>query len=211
MRKLNDPAPLFKPFAKPYGNALGRKLLANALRLLVGVALDIAAVRSNDNQSRINLARDRSGTGQSQAVPQVVVRGFRISVSHQDNIRLVIVHFDHGIECEIQGLYSVWCIPFYANLLTGISPYRGNLVMVRRTMLTSRTAANVYTWYKSSGARWHGLTSVLFKDDSYTMRRTAQCRLIWSLNLKIDSDPNILLTNVPVPHATSAAERKRIP
>src|SRR5262245_58416796 len=42
---------LFNPLAKPHGNTFGRKPLANALRLLVGVSLDVAAMRGNGDQS----------------------------------------------------------------------------------------------------------------------------------------------------------------
>jgi hypothetical protein len=41
------------------------------------------------------------------------------------------MNINYGVEREIQKRSPVGCIPFYANLLTGISLYAGNLAMVR--------------------------------------------------------------------------------
>jgi len=146
-------ATLFKPPADPCGNAFGRKLFDNAIRLLVGVSLDIAAMRSNDDQSsvaavvsqafdelavvgricdlRINLAPECVCAGQPKAVSQIMFFRLRIPESKEDYIRLLIVQIAYCIERIILQRYPVWRIPFYANLLTFISPYSGDLSMVR--------------------------------------------------------------------------------
>jgi hypothetical protein len=58
-------------------------------------------------------------------------------------VRSIIVDGRWRIERESHGLYSVWRIRFYANLLNLISPYRSDLALVRRTMLTPRIAGTL--------------------------------------------------------------------
>src|SRR5215813_15081922 len=182
MPPVKGAAAFFKPLTKPYGNAFVRKLLADALRLLVGVSLDIAAMRSNGDQSavaaivkqpfdefavglrlgvrvggmrdlRINLATKYICAGQPKAVSQIVVFRFGIPESQKGDIRLLIVQGDYRVKRKIRQLSPVRRVPSYTNLLTYISPYSGDLAMVRRTMLADRSTGNITTWYNPSVVR----------------------------------------------------------
>ena len=112
--------------AEPHGHALPRESLADVFRLLVGVPLDVPAVRRDGDQSvmtavvtqafdefaplldvavgdprirdhGIDSAREGIGTREAQAVPQVVARGFRIAVTYRDGIGLSVMHVDDRV------------------------------------------------------------------------------------------------------------------
>src|SRR5262249_48857476 len=97
--------------------------------LAVVLRLGVRVGRMRD--LRINLAAKYVCAGQPKAVSQIVVFRLGIPEPQEGDILLLIVQIDYRVQRKIRQRHTVLRKPSYANLLTFISPYSGDLAMVR--------------------------------------------------------------------------------
>jgi hypothetical protein len=101
--------------------------LAALFDLLVG------KIRVRDDG--IDPAGERIGTRESQAVPQIVMCGFRIPEAERDDVALSVMDVDDSIEGEIHQPRPIGRVSLDANLLALASPDSGDLAAVCCAML----------------------------------------------------------------------------